>query len=78
MLRTALGPEVARWLDERSVTEVMLSPDGRLWVDRLGSGLAATDHRMCAADGERIIRLVAHHVGLAVHGASTKPRWDRR
>ena len=47
--------------------EVMLNPDGRLWVDRLGEGLAATDCLMSAADGERIIRLVAHHVGAEVH-----------
>ena len=63
MLRTALGCEIARWLEEPAVIEVMLNPDGRLWVDRLGEGLAATDCLMSAADGERIIRLVAHHVG---------------
>ena len=67
MLRTALGCEIARWLEEPAVIEVMLNPDGRLWVDRLGEGLAATDCLMSAADGERIIRLVAHHVGAEVH-----------
>ena len=72
MLRTALGPEVARWLDEPAVIEVMLNPDGRLWVDRLGSGLAATDCHMSVADGERIIRLVAHHVGAEVHGGAPR------
>lgn len=72
MLRTALGPEVATWLEEPAVIEVMLNPDGRLWVDRLGSGLAATDRRMSATDGERIIRLVAHHVGAEVHSGSPR------
>ena len=72
MLRTALGAEVAAWLEEPSVIEVMLNPDGRLWVDRLGAGLAATDCRMCAADGERIIRLVAHHVGAEAHSGSPR------
>ena len=67
MLRTALGGDIARWLDEPDVIEVMLNPDGRLWVDRLGEGLAATEYLMSAADGERIIRLVAHHVGAEVH-----------
>ncbi|NJO33335.1 MAG: P-type conjugative transfer ATPase TrbB, partial [Rhodospirillales bacterium] len=37
MLRTALGPEIAAWLEDASVIEVMLNPDGRLWVDRLGA-----------------------------------------
>ncbi len=67
MLRTALGPEVAVWLEDPSVIEVMLNPDGRLWIDRLGTGLADTGKEMPAADGERIIRLVAHHVGAEVH-----------
>ena len=67
MLRTALGPEIAAWLEDASVIEVMLNPDGRLWIDRLGAGIADTGSAMCAADGERIIRLVAHHVGAEVH-----------
>lgn len=72
MLRTALGVEIARWLEEPAVIEVMLNPDGRLWVDRLGEGLAATDSLMNAADGERIIRLVAHHVGAEVHAGAPR------
>ena len=72
MLRTALGADIARWLDEPDVIEVMLNPDGRLWVDRLGEGLAATEYLMSAADGERIIRLVAHHVGTEVHAGSPR------
>ena len=72
MLRTALGAEIARWLGEPAVIEVMLNPDGRLWIDRLGEGLAATDCLMSAADGERIIRLVAHHVGAEVHAGAPR------
>jgi type IV secretion system protein TrbB len=72
MLRTALGPEIAVWLDDRSVIEVMLNPDGRLWIDRLGAGLADTRVGMSAADGERIIRLVAHHVGAEVHAEAPR------
>ncbi len=68
MLRTALGPEIEAWLSDASVIEVMLNPDGRLWIDRLGSGIADTGQTMSAETGERIIRLVAHHVGAEVHG----------
>jgi type IV secretion system protein TrbB len=68
MLRTALGPAVGKLLDEPEVVEVMLNPDGRVWVDRLGAGLADTGLRLSPADGERIIRLVASHVGAEVHG----------
>jgi type IV secretion system protein VirB11 len=67
MLRTALGPAIAAWLDDPAVIEVMLNPDGRLWVDRLGEGINDTGEVLSAADGERIVRLVAHHVGVEVH-----------
>ncbi len=72
MLRTALGSAIADWLDDPVVIEVMLNPDGRLWIDRLGEGISNTGLAMSAADGERIIRLVAHHVGVEVH--SSAPR----
>jgi P-type conjugative transfer ATPase TrbB len=67
MLRTALGPSIATYLEDEKIVEVMLNPDGRLWVDRLKGGLAETSEMISAADGERIIRLVAHHVGAEVH-----------
>lgn len=72
MLRTALGREVARWLEEPAVIEVMLNPDGRLWIDRLGEGLADSGVSMRSVDGERIIRLVAHHVGAEVHAGAPR------
>ena len=65
MLRTALGPAIATWLDDPSVVEVMLNPDGQLWIDRLTTGLAETGEHLTAADGERIVRLVAEHAGAA-------------
>ena len=72
MLRTALGPAIAGYLDDAQIVEVMLNPDGRLWIDRLSEGLCATDDCLSAADGERIIRLVAHHVGAEVHAGSPR------
>ena len=72
MLRTAFGPAIARFLEDPAIVEVMLNPDGRLWIDRLSSGLADTGETMPASDGERIIRLVAHHVGAEVHAANPR------
>ncbi|PNG24664.1 P-type conjugative transfer ATPase TrbB [Methylocella silvestris] len=72
MLRTALGPAIATFLEDPSIVEVMLNPDGRLWIDRLSGGLEDTGRTMSAADGERIVRLVAHHVGAEVHAG--RPR----
>jgi P-type conjugative transfer ATPase TrbB len=72
MLRTALGPAIATWLEDPGVVEIMLNPDGMLWVDRLTEGLTETGKRLSAADGERIVRLVAHHVGAEVHAGSPR------
>jgi len=72
MLRTALGPAIAGFLEDPSIVEVMLNPDGRLWIDRLSEGLSDTGERLNAADGERIVRLVAHHVGSEVHAGSPR------
>lgn len=67
MLRTALGPAIARYLEDPSIVEVMLNPDGRLWIDQLTSGLQDTGQHIAFADAERIVRLVAHHVGAQIH-----------
>lgn len=72
MLRTALGAAIAGFLEDPSVVEVMLNPDGRLWIDRLSSGLTDTGESLSAADGERIVRLVAHYVGAEVHPGSPR------
>ena len=72
MLRTAFGPAIAGFLEDPSIVEVMLNPDGRLWIDRLSSGLEDTGRKLPAADGERIVRLVAHHVGAEVHAGAPR------
>ena len=76
MLRTALGPAIARFLEDPSIAEVMLNPDGRLWIDRLSRGLADTGEIISASDGERIIRLVAHQVGAEVHAGAPRVSAD--
>ena len=72
MLRTAFGSAIARFLEDSTIVEVMLNPDGRLWIDHLSDGLADTGQFVSAQDGERIVRLVAHHVGTEVHAGSPR------
>ena len=72
MLRTAMGDTIASALADPSVVEVMLNPDGRLWIDRLSSGLEDTGFRIAPIDAERIVRLVAHHVGVEVHAGTPR------
>src|ERR1700744_903295 len=72
MLRTALGPAISAYLEDPSIVEVMLNPDGRLWIDRLSGGLEDTGRRVAPADAERIGRLVPHPVCVEVHAGSPR------
>ena len=67
MLRTAMGPLIAAALEDPDVVEIMLNPDRTLWIDRLSSGRSPMGVELSESDGERIIRLVAAHVGAEVH-----------
>lgn len=70
MLRTAMGPIITQALEDPEVVEVLLNPDGSLWLDKLGSGRAPVGISMTPADAERIIRLVAAHVRAEVHAGA--------
>jgi type IV secretion system protein VirB11 len=67
MLRTAMGPTIAAALAEPAVIEVMVNPDGRLWLDQLGEGRRDTGTIYDPAQIERIIRLVATHMRGEAH-----------
>ncbi len=66
------GASTASYLEDPSIVEVMLNPDGRLWIDRLSGGLEDTGCRVTPVDAERIVQLVAHHVGVEVHAGSPR------
>ena len=70
MLRTAMGPDIAAALADPLVVEVMVNPDGALRLDRLGQGRCDTGKVLEPAQIERIIRLVASHARIEVHGAA--------
>lgn len=65
-LRQALGPVIAAALAEPHVVEVMVNPDGRIWVDRIGLGRSDTGAVLSPDDAERIMRLLADHAGQVV------------
>ncbi len=69
MLRTAMGPTIAAALADAEVIEIMINPDGHLWLDRLGQGRFDTGVSYDAAQVERIIRLVASHARTEAHAA---------
>jgi len=67
MLRTAMGSAIAGALEDPDVVEVLLNPDGTLWVDTLSAGRRDTGISLSREDGDRIIRLVAAHVRVEVN-----------
>ena len=71
MLRTAFGPTIAAALADPTVIEVMVNPDGTLWIDRAVVGRLDSGERIGAAEAERIVRMVAAHVRARGHRAHT-------
>lgn len=58
-LQDALGDELCVALDDSTVVEIMLNPDGKLFIERLGHGIAPAG-QMSAAAAELVIGTVAH------------------
>jgi type IV secretion system protein TrbB len=66
MLQSAMGPDIAAALADPLTQEVMVNPDGKLRIDRLGEGCTDTGITIAASQSERIIRLVASHIRAEV------------
>ncbi|SCX31644.1 P-type conjugative transfer ATPase TrbB [Agrobacterium rosae] len=58
-LQEALGDQLCVALDDATVVEIMLNPDGRLFIERLGHGVALAGE-MSSAAAEMVIGTVAH------------------
>ncbi|MCP4385817.1 MAG: P-type conjugative transfer ATPase TrbB [Hyphomicrobiales bacterium] len=67
MLLTAFGSVIEAALDDDSVIEVMVNPDGKLWIERVGDGRVDMEASLRPSETERIIRLVASHKHEEVH-----------
>jgi type IV secretion system protein VirB11 len=61
--RRALGSTIRSAMEDPNVVEVMLNPDGKIWVDRLMGGRVFTGETMEQEDALQVIDLVADHVG---------------
>ncbi|MEO1304139.1 MAG: P-type conjugative transfer ATPase TrbB [Pseudomonadota bacterium] len=63
MLNTAFGEQIVGALQDPAVIEIMLNPDGRLWFEHHGEGRIDTGCELSEHEVERVIRLVASHIG---------------
>ncbi|RWO62356.1 MAG: P-type conjugative transfer ATPase TrbB [Mesorhizobium sp.] len=66
-LQDALGDQLCVALDDATVVEIMLNPDGKLFIERLGHGVASAG-AMSPAAAEVIIGSVAHALQLEADG----------
>jgi P-type conjugative transfer ATPase TrbB len=67
-LRRELGAEVLDALADPCVVEIMLNPDGRLWIDELGVGMRDTGTRITAAQAENLLGTIAAMLGCVITG----------
>ena len=65
-LRQAMGPVISQALSDRMVVEVMVNPDGKIWIDKIGEGRSYTGQNLAHDDADRILRLLADHAGEVV------------
>jgi P-type conjugative transfer ATPase TrbB len=67
-LKRELGPIILEALADPGVVEVMLNPDGRLWLDVLGVGMHDTGMKMGPAQAESLLGTVAMMLNTVVNG----------
>lgn len=65
-LRDALGDVIVAALNDLAVVEVMLNPDGKLFVERIGEGVRPAG-KMIAHDAEAVIGRVAHALSTEIN-----------
>jgi type IV secretion system protein VirB11 len=58
-LRRELGPVVLKALSDPDVIEIILNPDGRIWVESHSAGMSQTDASMAPTQAENLIGTVA-------------------
>jgi type IV secretion system protein VirB11 len=66
-LLSDLGPIIGAALEDPAVVEVMVNPDGKIWLDRVGEGRVWSGAFMKPADAESVLRLLANHAGEVVN-----------
>lgn len=63
MLCSAMGDELEKILIDPDVIDVILNPDGALWVEKLGAGRSKSNITVKPESAEQIIRLLASDIG---------------
>lgn len=70
MLKTVCGEDIMRFLHDDNIIEIMLNPDGHLFVERLHEGKEDTGIELPSSQSENIIKLVASYKNQVIHETS--------
>lgn len=65
-LHREMGPEISAAMKDKSIIEIMLNADGKVWIDRLGSGMEVLCE-MDATDALQMLGTIAHMLGTVVN-----------
>lgn len=67
MLKTACGTHIMGFLNDASIIEIMLNPNGELFVEYLAKGKKSTGVFIPPTQSENIIKLIASYKNLVIH-----------
>jgi type IV secretion system protein VirB11 len=67
MLETACGPTIMGYFNDPDVTEIMLNPNGEVFVESLSGGKFAPGLYLSAEQSDNIIKLVASYKNQVIH-----------
>src|SRR5699024_914512 len=65
-LHDALGPAIRTALNTQGVVEVMVNPDGHIWLDKIGEGCFDSGEVISPEDADSTLRLIASSMGKSL------------
>ena len=65
-LRREMGTEIRDAMDDSQVIEIMLNPDGKVWIDKIGSGMEFICY-MSPVQALQMLGTVAHMLGTVIN-----------
>ena len=65
-LRREMGDDIRHAMDDSSVIEIMLNPDGTVWIDKIGSGMEFLCD-MSPVQSLQMLGTVAHMLGTVIN-----------
>ncbi|ERL03189.1 P-type conjugative transfer ATPase TrbB [Mitsuokella sp. oral taxon 131] len=66
ILEKSMGPDIMHYMHDDNVTEVIVNPDGKLWVDTFDKGFQYTGVIMDSEETKRVIYAVADLSGQVI------------